>query len=43
MRGVEILLVVVIIATVHFTGWNEGSGDSAGGCDYSQCTQYTLE
>jgi hypothetical protein len=40
---VGILLVVVIVATVNCTGWNEGSGDSAGGCDSVHCTMYRME
>jgi hypothetical protein len=40
---VGILLVVVIVTTVHCTGWSEGSGDSASGCDNDHCTLYRLE
>jgi hypothetical protein len=43
VRGVGILLVVVIVATVQCTGWSEGSGDSVGGCDNGHCTLYRLE
>ncbi len=43
ISGVGILLVVVIVATVHCTGWSEGSGYSAGGCDSGHCTLYRLE
>ncbi len=43
MRGVGILLVVVIVATVDCTGCSEGSGYFVGGYDSGHCRLYKLE